>query len=310
MRPNPHPAWTLAAPRRARSALLGLCLAALALAGCGGSAAGGSSAFPSGAAAPARSGGAASFARPGDEALAYISADVFPSLLVEVDFVQGVAPDPDALARLRDGLARRLGKPAGVHVVIDSEIPRSYARGRWQAGDLLALESQFRRNSTADRANPYQAVIWIVYVPGRSEADEEGDSALGVAYGASAIAVFPESIERTTAAEARDVVETLTLVHECGHLAGLVNNGIPMVRGHEDGASARHDARASCVMAHCVQGGPVARLLERPPLDFCYACRLDLYAAGGPLPGFDETTLEPIQFSDALDAAGKRAPQQ
>jgi hypothetical protein len=257
-----------------------LALAALALvAGCGGGA----------AAAPQPVGRAgASLAQAGDVALDYVAAQPYASLLVEVDFVQGVAPDPDALEVLRETLARRLSKPEGVYLVIDSEIPRSFARSRWQQGDLLAIESQFRRNHTGDRANPTQAVLWLVYLPGRLEGEEGGVRALGVAFGASAIAVFPESIERTTPAEAREVVEALVLVHESGHIAGLVNNGLPMVRQHEDPENARHDDGARCVMHHRIETGELWRLLDAPPLEFCHACRLDLYDAGGPPPGLDD----------------------
>lgn len=48
-------------------------------------------------------------------------------------------------------------------------------------------------------------------------------------------------------------VEQATVVHELGHAIGLVNNGLPMVSSHEDGAHARHSSDSNCVMYWMVE---------------------------------------------------------
>lgn len=247
-------------------------------------------------------------AQPGDVALDYISSDTYPSLLVEVDYVKGSEPSPEAVERLREALRRRLDKPGRVEVLPDSEIPFDPQRTRYQVGDLLALEAQYRRNHTGDAGNRGQAVIWVVYLNGESEFDVPGTRALGVAYDASSIAVFRDSIERTAPAEVRDVVEAIVLVHEAGHLFGLVNNGLPMATDHEDPENPRHDASAACVMAHRIDTANVKRLLFDPPLDFDYACRLDLAAAGGLDPGQPDASPVAVETKAAPPPARRGRP--
>ncbi len=48
-------------------------------------------------------------------------------------------------------------------------------------------------------------------------------------------------------------VEQATVVHEIGHAVGLVNNGLPMVSSHEDGAHAKHSIDNQCVMYWSVE---------------------------------------------------------
>jgi hypothetical protein len=43
-------------------------------------------------------------------------------------------------------------------------------------------------------------------------------------------------------------VEQATVVHEFGHLAGLVDNGVPMVSPHLDPEHAKHCTNEVCVM--------------------------------------------------------------
>lgn len=49
-------------------------------------------------------------------------------------------------------------------------------------------------------------------------------------------------------ATAQRYIEQATVVHEIGHAVGLVNNGVPMVVGHEDSAHKHHSTNTNCVM--------------------------------------------------------------
>jgi hypothetical protein len=219
--------------------------------------------------------------QPGDLALDYITAETYPSLKVEIDFIQGFGPSLEAIDRCRSIWEKRLRKPGGIDFVIDTEIPASQQKARWEIGDILALEAQYRGNYTGDANNRNTATIWMVYLNGASEFDEGTTRALGVAYGGSEIAVFRENLDRTTFPTTRDVVEGMVLVHEGGHLFGLVNNGLPMVNPHEDPANPRHCVFDTCVMFHQIETGDVTRLLTNPPIDYDLQCQTDLYAAGG-----------------------------
>ncbi len=48
-------------------------------------------------------------------------------------------------------------------------------------------------------------------------------------------------------------VEQSVVVHEIGHAIGLVNNGLPMVSGHEDAAHPKHSINQDCVMYWAVE---------------------------------------------------------
>lgn len=246
----------------------------------------------------------------GDLALDYITKKNYPALKVEIDYIQGFGPSLDAMNRCRAIWEQRIDKPGGIDFVITTEIPFSAARTQWQMGDIMALESQYRKNWTGDAQNKNTAVIWVVYLNGASEFDTATTRALGVSYGGAETAIFRENIERTTLLEntsTRDVVEAMVLVHEGGHLFGLVNGGINMVNGHEDPHSSRHDANQDCVMFHQIETADTARLLTNPPIDYDLQCRLDLFTAGDTI---DPPATEPEPGPAPLPGprAGDRGP--
>lgn len=223
------------------------------------------------------------YLRPGDLALDYVTDDRFTSLLVEVDFVEGATPTEEALERLEEVLRLRLRKPGGVRAVIDTEIPALEARRLWRDRDIRALELAYRHHFSGEPHAPEEAVLWVVYLGGASEHDADG-RALGLAIGSSQIAVFAESVAASVLPEERVAAEALTLVHEAGHIFGLVNNGVPMGRDHEDPLHPYHDAEGSdpgCVMHFAIESGSLLDL-EDTPLDFGPRCRRDLQAVGGP----------------------------
>jgi hypothetical protein len=223
--------------------------------------------------------------QPGDLALDYVTSREFTSLVVEVDAFEGAVPSEVALERLAEVLQERLDKPAGVEVVLSSEIPVTRRREAYRSQDIRELEAEFRDFWSGDARAPARAVIWVVYLPGAGGRTEGGDYALGLTLGASELAVFPEVIAWTTAPEARDAAEALVLVHEVGHLLGLVNNGIPAVDAHEDPFHPRHDVSPDCVMYHEIETGSLGGAIDLAEIDYGYGCRLDLFSVGGKDPG-------------------------
>jgi hypothetical protein len=67
--------------------------------------------------------------------------------------------------------------------------------------------------------------------------------------GTTVIAVFKDVVRASEPSSFVDtILEQTTLVHEFGHAAGLVNNGIPMVSDHEDTEHINHCTNEDCVM--------------------------------------------------------------
>jgi len=72
------------------------------------------------------------------------------------------------------------------------------------------------------------------------------------------IAVFRPSIEALEMEDDLEFfyarIEQYTLVHELGHVMGLVDNGIPAITDHQDAATGHHCTETSCIMHHSAAG--------------------------------------------------------
>jgi hypothetical protein len=120
-------------------------------------------------------------------------------------------------------------------------------------------------------------------VPGASDRDTKTEKVVGLSFGASSLALYLDTADRgqdklQTTAEMQGTI----LVHEMGHLLGLVNNGVPMVTPHEDPEEAHHDADEDCVLHHQVRvprNGP--DIEDDGFAEFCPHCVEDLRAFGG-----------------------------
>jgi hypothetical protein len=201
----------------------------------------------------------------GATAPALLSAST-PGLRIEVDYVADRPPTRAALTLLRQRLGEVCDKPSGVEVVVDDPLPRSSGRKRWTTADLQLLEAE-RRDL------PRQAgweTIYVVLVEGEGE-PELGTWPLGYAYGPTSVAVFIDQV-RSSANQTNGDAEAWVLLHEVGHLLGLVGRGAPQVTFHEDLEHRHHCVEARCVMR---------KTADARDTDYGPRCREDLRAAGG-----------------------------
>lgn len=192
-----------------------------------------------------------------------VTAREYARLVIEIDVVEGAEPAPAALDLLEQGLAElrdggHLDKPDGIEVIVDDTLEPHEEEGHaYTTEEQRALSKDARDLST----EPGTAYIHMLYLDGHTELDEGDSRVLGYAYGGSYIAMFKESIESACDSstvlgllapalqeEACEVTEAGVLVHEVGHLLGLVNNGLDMVTPHQDEAHGAHDEDDGCVM--------------------------------------------------------------
>ncbi len=223
-----------------------------------------------------RSGGTAGV---GSDAKLFLTATPYDRLVVEVDYVETHPPSQAALALLETRLAERLNKPGGIVLFVDDAIPPVVSpTTRKQISALEARHRDFR-------AEGDQAAIYVLYLNGEFTNDTEVWNATGLAYGPSSFCIFKETVDQVASRLVAPVeVERATLVHELGHLLGLVNFGTPMVENHEDPAHRGHDVNVLCVMHHEIETANVRVLLENggaPFDDFDAECIADLRAYGG-----------------------------
>ena len=146
--------------------------------------------------------------------------------------------------------------------------------------DILALAKIWRGGYSTST----ERVFYVIWLDGYFK-DESGkrESVLGVSLGSTGvIAMFKPVIASTSSA---DYVEQTTLIHEFGHAAGLVNNGVEMTKDHQDEEHGKHCIHDDCVMYWANEGaGNVASFVSRYVLNpeaiiFGEDCLADVRAA-------------------------------
>ena len=125
--------------------------------------------------------------------------------------------------------------------------------------------------------------MYVLYVTGHSALDEGTARILGISHRGGSFVVFIDRADRgddllVTTAE----MEGAGLVHESGHLLGLVGSGVPMTSNHVDPHSVFHDADPNSIMFRIVQvPTTIPNLGDEDFAQFNKACVDDLQAFGG-----------------------------
>lgn len=182
-------------------------------------------------------------------------------VVVEVDVQDGASLPSGALDHLRATLA---GLTAS-EVVLDVDGVFASERTDWSTADLRATS-----DATRDvRSDATTATLHLLVVRGGHVRDGETTSAIGLAYSASQIAVFPDrwsdlggSLLGTSEQVARSV-----LVHELGHLLGLVNLTYTSAIDHEDPDHPGHSSNRGSVMYWAIESTAIGQVFSGPPPD-------------------------------------------
>lgn len=207
-------------------------------------------------------------AGPGSAAAAFVGPAVHGTLRVEIDHVQGRRPSDAALALLRQRLEERTDHPGGVEVVVDDVLAPT-ERAEHTLEHVRALSAVHRDGWPTDEVG----VIHVLYLDGAA-ASSLGDHLLGAAFGPASVVLFPDAIAASVGGAGRRAVdvEVWTLVHEAGHVLGLVGLGAPQVVAHAEAYRPGHCNQPGCVMGWSA---------DERATDFCPRCRDDLRAMGG-----------------------------
>jgi hypothetical protein len=182
--------------------------------------------------------------------LDYVRAAPFPRLVLELDHTEGRAPREEVVERLLADLEEILDKPDGIALVHDGILP---VRGDDHVWDFAALQALATEHFDLEVA-PGTLKIHVLFLDGRYE----NENVLGVAWGNRTAVVFRDRVE-SLCQQRLDIVsreaacrhgEHGVLLHEIGHVLGLVNNGLEMHADHEepDPDRARHCEHDDCVM--------------------------------------------------------------
>ncbi|MGQ7869658.1 hypothetical protein [Sunxiuqinia sp. sy24] len=180
----------------------------------------------------------------------FLSEEQYDQLIVEIVYIEGFKLNTNSLYQLASFMEERLHKSAGISI-ISKAIP-SEEKVVYSITDLEDLEEQYRSHQATDKA----LSVWIAIVDTDYSANENDTKALGVAYGASSMALFGKTIQEFSGEPeepSTQVLESTVLKHEFCHILGLVNKGTPMVNNHLDTQHDKHCSNNNCLMHYTAE---------------------------------------------------------
>lgn len=192
--------------------------------------------------------------KPGEFASEFIRASLYPALLVEVNYAAGFAHNAELQKRVfTTVIAEILDKPKGTQFIA-KELAIGQGTGlepnhAYTIDEVKALEEKHRQRYK----NPEDgtAVIHILVLNGHYSTDTALQKTLALAYRGSSVVLFQETLNSACNPQKPqlcDLTGSTILVHELGHLFGLVNMGTKMQKPHEDSAHSHHDPNSDCIM--------------------------------------------------------------
>ncbi len=179
-----------------------------------------------------------------------------PEIVIEIDATSGESMTTQA----RNALAAQAdehGNKQSVAFASGSTVP---GQDVYSTADLRSLMEAHR----AVWSTPDRAAVYVMMLSGR----HENDGAVGIAFNASAYAIFPDQLSGGLLGLNYANFEEAVVVHELGHLYGLVN-----LTGHgafhEDPERPGHSANDDSVMFWAVESTLVEDVFDGgPPRDF------------------------------------------
>ena len=221
---------------------------------------------------------------PGGLTLACLRSSMYTSMIIEIDHEPGYRPFSSSVDLLIERLESVCDKPSGISVEYD-EVDFGH-EGTWSAQDVRDKGWEQKDTSPRDGTTLY----WQILFPAGTY---DSDSVLGVAVDASTVALFSDSIDEADGPFGRPSVEDVensVLVHEVGHLLGLVNLVYESPVDHEDPDHPGHSSNDDSVMYWAIESADVANFIFGSlPSDFDDDDRADLAGlADGSIPIRDQ----------------------
>jgi hypothetical protein len=207
----------------------------------------------------------------GSSAHKLLAADTYTILNIDIQYAPGMRPLDQSVTNLVNFLSTYLNKPGGVNVTLTPV--STVGAATVTLDEIVTFENKNRTIYTVGNS----IAIWILF----ADADYSVKDVGGVSFWNTSMVIFEKTIQAKTGGigQASQVkVESGTLMHEMGHLLGLVNLGTPMVKAHEDASHMSHCSNTGCLMYYATQTSGLMNSNSLPSLDA--DCVNDLRANG------------------------------
>lgn len=210
--------------------------------------------------------------RIGASAKDLLQANQYTALRVEIQYMEGFAPDKASLYNLQAFLQQYLDKPDGIYLEVKQIDPA--ADKIINREDVLGLERSSRSVYTTGK----DLGLYILYTNGRYI----NEKIAGLAYRNTSAVLFGQMIKDHSGKIGqpdRTKLETTVLLHEVGHLLGLINKGSDMVSDHQDEDHHGHCNNKECLMYYRIgTDDKFGYLVQGKIPDLDVACQSDLQA--------------------------------
>ncbi len=224
-----------------------------------------------------------------------LSNDNFDNLLIEIAYVAGFEPTFEAIANFEDFLLARTYKENIEFKFTSLSTP---SEETLTLDEVVDLEEENR--TQYNDGNTLAVYIYFADAPADSDNESEGLVTLGAVYRNTSMVIYESTVEEiannSSSVTIADV-ETATLLHEFGHLFGLVNLSTQSVNDHEEiiiNDDNEEEGNKHCNVDGCLMGSElefgssllkqmeknVSKGLASIP-DFDSECILDLQKYGG-----------------------------
>ena len=212
---------------------------------------------------------------PGSSAKDFLRSNDFHSLRIEIQYMPGLRPQQNTIDIFIEMLRERLNKPSGIFIEFKEIDPT--LQTMFSVDDISDIESLNRTVYTGGD----QLGAYVILVDGSSY----DGNALALAYHNTSICIFGDPLQYFSGGfteDAKAKIMAVLLMHEFGHLLGLVDMGSNMVAYHADHTNANHCSNSNCLMHHTYTTNTryaVSELSDVPTFD--NNCINDLKANGG-----------------------------
>jgi hypothetical protein len=224
-----------------------------------------------------------------------LSNENFDKLIIEIAYVAGFEPTFEAISNFEDFLLERTFKENIEFKFTSLSTP---SEETLTLDEVVDLEEKNRTQYNSE--NSIAVYIYFADAPSDSDDEDEGLVTLGAVYRNTSMVIYQSTVEdianRSSFVTIADV-ETATLLHEFGHLFGLVNLSTQSVNDHEEtteNEDGNQEGTNHCNVEGCLMrselefGSSMLKQMEKNASkglatipDFDAECILDLQKYGG-----------------------------